>query len=59
LSKEAEKSDEKLVRKEFEVLITAVIEACLQLGYRHTIFECERILTKMKLGKAVDIDNVK
>ena len=50
LLREAEKNDEKLLKKEFETLILQAITQCHQMGFTHVIFDCESTLIEMKRG---------
>ena len=44
------------MKKEFELLIMASVNLCHQMGYTQTIYDCERVLLKMKKGKSGPID---
>ena len=46
--KEAEKNEEKLIKKEFRGLLLSTMSLISQLGYTHVIFECERAFVSLK-----------
>ena len=59
LMKEAEKNQEKAIRKEFECLVLATVRLCEQLGKAQLILEAERVFTGMKgRGTAIDSDKL-
>jgi hypothetical protein len=46
--KEAEKNEEKLIKKEFKGLLMSTVSLSAQMGYQHVIFECERTFVALK-----------
>ncbi len=46
--KEAEKNEERLIRREFKGLLMSTVSLSVQMGYQKVVFECERTFVALR-----------